>query len=149
MTTRNSSAIWHGDLTKGAGVMRLGSGLFEGPFTRATRFEDQLGTNPEELVGAALAGCYSMFLSSLLTKSGHTPTLIETNATVHLGEGPTITLIELATEGVVEGIDSKIFLDHAERAKKDCPVSKALASVEIKLTASLLEESPQAQPAGE
>lgn len=149
MTTRTSSAIWHGDLSKGAGVMRLGSGLFEGPFTRATRFENQLGTNPEELIGAAHAGCFSMHLASILSKSGHTPVLIETTATVHLGEGPTITLIELSTEGVVPGVDEKTFREHAERAKKDCPVSKALASVQIKLTTSLLEEASEPATSGD
>lgn len=140
MTTRTSSAIWHGDLAKGAGVMHLGSGMFEGPFTRATRFEDQIGTNPEELIGAAHAGCFSMYLASILAKDGFAPTLIETSATVHLGEGPAITLIELETDGVVNGIDEQKFVQYAERAKKECPVSKALASVEVKLTASLLEE---------
>jgi osmotically inducible protein OsmC len=149
MTTRNSTAIWHGDLSNGAGVMRLGSGLFEGAFTRATRFEQQMGTNPEELIGAAHAGCFSMHLSSILSKGGHTPILVDTSATVHLGEGPTITLIELSTEGVVPGINQKTFAEYAERAKKECPVSKALASVEIKLTATLLEEDSEPAAAGE
>lgn len=137
MAIRESSATWNGSLTEGSGTMRLGSGAFEGAFTRASRFEDGTGTNPEELIGAAHAGCFSMFLSALLSKAGHVPTRIDTTAKVHLEEGPTITLIELATVGEVPGIDEKTFVEFAEQAKTGCPVSKALAAVEIKLTARL------------
>lgn len=137
MTIRESSAIWQGNLVEGKGSMRLGSGAFEGAFSRASRFEDGPGTNPEELIGAAHAGCFSMFLSLILSKAGHIPTRIATTAKVHLGEGPKITRIELSTVGEVPGIDEKIFIEFAEQAKKGCPVSQALAAVEISLTARL------------
>ncbi len=139
MAIRHSSAVWKGNLTEGQGTMRLGSGLYEGPFTRASRFESGPGTNPEELIGAAHAGCFSMFLSALLSKSGFPPAEIRTTATVTLGDGPTITLIELETEGRVPGCDEKTFLEHAEQAKAGCPVSKALAAVPMKLTARLVK----------
>ncbi len=103
-TTRQSSAEWKGSLKEGAGSMRLGSGAYEGPFTFASRFESGQGTNPEELIGAAHAGCYSMFLSALLSSAGTPPKSIRTTATVHLGEGPTIHLIELDTVGDVPGL---------------------------------------------
>lgn len=138
MPVRNASAEWKGTLREGAGTMKLGSGAYEGPFTFASRFESGPGTNPEELIGAAQAGCFSMFLSALLTKAGFTPTRIATTATVHLGEGPTITLIELDSEAVVPGLDAAAFQEHAEAAKKNCPISKALAGPEIKLNAKLL-----------
>ncbi len=138
MAIRHSSAVWKGNLVEGQGTMRLGSGLYEGPFTRASRFETGPGTNPEELIGAAHAGCFSMFLSALLSKSGFPPTDIRTTATVTLGDGPTITSIELETEGRVPGVDEKTFLEHAEQAKAGCPVSKALSAVPMKLTAKLV-----------
>jgi lipoyl-dependent peroxiredoxin len=138
MPVRKASAEWKGNLREGSGIMKLGSGAYEGAYTFASRFESGPGTNPEELVGAAQAGCFSMFLSSLLTKAGFTPTSIVTTASVHLGDGPTITLIELSTEAVVPGIDNAAFQEQAEAAKKNCPVSKALAGPEIKLTAKLL-----------
>jgi osmotically inducible protein OsmC len=140
MPTRTSTAVWKGNLTEGNGTMRIGSGAYEGPFTRASRFADGPGTNPEELLGAAHAGCYSMFLSAVLTKSGFPPAEIRTSAAVTIADGPTITTIELTTEAVVPGVDEKTFLEHAENAKKGCPVSKALAAVEIKLNARLVEQ---------
>lgn len=138
MTKRNASAEWKGTLKEGAGTMSLGSGAYTGPFTFASRFESGPGTNPEELIGAAHAGCYSMFLSALLTKAGVTPTSIRTTATVHLGDGPTINLIELNTEAQVPGLTEDKFREHAEAAKQGCPVSKALAGPEIRLNAKLL-----------
>jgi osmotically inducible protein OsmC len=138
MTKRNASAEWKGTLKEGAGTMKLGSGAYSGPFTFASRFESGPGTNPEELIGAAHAGCYSMFLSALLTNAGLKPTSIRTTATVHLGEGPTINLIELATEAQVPGLTEEKFREHAEAAKKGCPVSKALAGPEIRLSAKLV-----------
>lgn len=138
MTVRESTAVWKGSLVEGKGTMRIGDGVFEGPFTRASRFENGPGTNPEELIGAAHAGCFSMFLSALLSKEGHVPTRIETSAKVHLGDGPKITLIELSTEGEVPGIDQKTFVEYAEKAKTGCPVSQALSAVEMKLTAKLV-----------
>ncbi len=137
MTTRTSTAEWKGSLKEGAGTMRLGSGAYEGPFTFASRFESAPGTNPEELIGAAHAGCYSMFLSALLSKAGTPPTSIHTTVKVHLGDGPTIHLIELETVGVVPGLTEAAFLEQAEAAKKGCPVSKALAGPEIRLSARL------------
>jgi len=139
MTVRSSSAQWKGSLKEGAGTMKLGSGAYEGPYTYASRFESGPGTNPEELIGAAHAGCFSMFLSALLTKAGFIPTRIHTTATVHLGEGPTITLIELQTEAEVPNIDQAQFLEHAQSAKEKCPVSKALADPQIKLNANLVQ----------
>ncbi len=137
MPVRSATAIWEGNLREGKGSMKLGSGAFEGEFSHATRFGDTPGTNPEELIGAAHAGCFSMFLSALLSKAGHVPTSINTSAKVHLGDGPKITLIELTTEAEVPGIDEQSFLQHAEEAKEGCPVSQALAATEIKLVAKL------------
>ena len=137
MAIRESSAIWHGNLVDGKGTMKLGSGAFEGVYTRASRFEDGPGTNPEELIGAAHAGCFSMFLSAILSKAGHEPTSIATSVKVHLGDGPKITLLELSTVGTVAGIDEKTFIEFAEQAKQGCPVSQALSAVEMKLTAKL------------
>ena len=138
MTVRSAQATWNGTLKEGNGTMKVGSGFFEGPFTFASRFEEGKGTNPEELIGAAHAGCYSMFLSARLTNAGCKPTSIHTTATVHLGGGPTITKIELNTEADVPGLDEATFAEKAAAAKQGCPVSKALASVEIELTARLL-----------
>lgn len=137
MPIRESSAIWTGSLNEGSGRMRLASGAFEGEYTKASRFEEGPGTNPEELIGAAHAGCFSMFLAAILSDSGHVPTSIATTAAVHLGAGPRIKLIELSTVGIVPGIDEATFIEFAEKAKTGCPVSQALASVEIKMTAKL------------
>ena len=141
MTTRTASAVWEGTLNQGKGTMKLGSGAFEGAYTFASRFESGEGTNPEELIGAAHAGCFSMFLAAVLSKAGYTPTRIQTTATVHLEtvEGsPAITTIELDTEAEVPNLDEKTFLEQAEASKKGCPVSKALAGVDIKLNARLV-----------
>ena len=138
MAVRKAEAVWEGTLKEGAGVMKLGSGAYDGPFTYASRFEDGTGTNPEELIGAAHAGCFSMFLSALLSNNGFKPTRIFTRATVHLGAGPTITNIDLWTEAEVPGLDNAAFQDYAAKAKAGCPVSKALAAVEIKLDANLI-----------
>jgi len=138
MPTRTASAQWNGTLKEGNGQMTVGSGAFNVPFTWATRFSDEKGTNPEELIGAAQAGCFSMFLSALLTKAGTPPTRINTTATVHLGDGPTVTLIELNTEAEVPNITEEAFLEQAAAAKKNCPIAKALAGPEIKLTAKLV-----------
>lgn len=137
MAIRESSAIWTGSLNEGKGTMRLGSGAYEGEFTKASRFEEGPGTNPEELIGAAHAGCFSMFLSAILSDAGHVPVSIATTAKVHLGAGPKIKLIELSTVGDVPGIDEATFSDFAEKAKKGCPVSQALAAVDITLKIKL------------
>ena len=139
MAISNSSAVWKGNLVDGSGTMKLGKGGYEGPFTKASRFDEGAGTNPEELIGAAHAGCYSMFLSAILSKNGFPPAEIRTTAKVHLGDGPAITLIELETEANVPGCDEATFLEHAEKAKAGCPVSKALAAVPTTLTAHLVK----------
>src|SRR6185436_7478961 len=130
MPIRTATAEWKGTLKEGSGTMKVGSGAFESAYNWAARFGTENGVNPEELVGAAHAGCYSMFLSALLTKAGFTPTRIHTDAKVHLGDGPTITLIELNCEATVPGLEAAAFAEHAEAAKKNCPVSKALAGPE-------------------
>jgi osmotically inducible protein OsmC len=113
MAVRKASAVWNGTLKEGKGYMKVGSGAFEVAYTFASRFEEEPGTNPEELVGAAHAGCFSMYLSALLTDAGYPPTQIRTSARVHLGEGPRITLIELDTEAGTN-IDEKTFLENVE-----------------------------------
>ncbi|HKT02475.1 MAG TPA: OsmC family protein [Rugosimonospora sp.] len=140
MPTRNSSAEWRGNLKEGAGSMRLGSGAFEGQYSFSSRFESGTGTNPEELIAAAHAGCYSMALSNMLSQAGHPPTSVHTTASVHFGPvegGFAITRIDLETTGDVPGMSEEDFLRHAEAAKVGCPVSKALAAVEITLSAKL------------
>ena len=138
MAVRTASAEWQGTLKGGSGTMTAGSGAFDVPYTFSSRFESGPGTNPEELVGAAHAGCFSMFLSSLLTNAGFTPTRISTTATVHLGDGPTITLIELDTQAQVPNLTQAALDEHAEAAKQNCPVSKALAGgPQIQLRATL------------
>jgi osmotically inducible protein OsmC len=137
MKTSNASAVWKGNLVEGTGTMKLDKGAYEGPFTRASRFETGPGTNPEELIGAAHAGCFSMFLAAVLSKSGFPPVEVRTSAKVHMGDGPTITLIELETEATVPGCDEAVFLEHTEKAKVGCPVSKALAAVPMTLKARL------------
>lgn len=139
MPERASEATWKGTLREGSGAMKLGSGAYEGDFTWASRFENAKGTNPEELIGAAHAGCFSMFFSGLLTKAEFPPTSIHTTATVHLGAGPAISKIELVTEAEVPGISDDKFAEIAAQAKDGCPVSKALAAVgDITLDAKLI-----------
>ena len=141
MAKRTASAVWEGTLREGNGTVKLGSGAFTGQYSFASRFEEGVGTNPEELIGAAHAGCFSMALAAGLTKAGLKPTKISTAANVSLekvGEGFKITTIELTTEGEVPDVDEKTFLEHAETAKKNCPVSQALAGVDIKLNATLV-----------
>jgi osmotically inducible protein OsmC len=122
--------------------MRLPSGAYEGPYTFGSRFEEATGSNPEELIAAAHAGCFSMFLSAVLGRAGITATRIATTAKVHIDRGDSgfsITKIELSTEGEVPGIDQATFQEHADNAKANCPVSRALAAVpEVTLTAKLL-----------
>jgi osmotically inducible protein OsmC len=138
MAVRHAEAVWEGTLQEGSGIMKVESGAFEGRYTRASRFEDGEGTNPEELIGAAHAGCYSMFLSAILTRNGYTPTSIHTNAAVHIEAGPTITKIELDVEAAVAGVEEAQFQQYAEEAKTNCPVSKALSGgPEIILNARL------------
>lgn len=141
MATSTAEAVWEGGLKDGKGTMKLGSGAFNGAYSFRTRFEGTPGTNPEELIGAAHAGCFSMALSAGLGKSGFTPTRIQTSAEVHLekvGEGFKITRIELSSEAAIPNIDEKTFKEHAENAKKGCPVSQALAGAQIELDAKLV-----------
>lgn len=138
MAIRSATAIWNGTLKEGNGKMRAGSGAFDVTFSHATRFAEEPGTNPEELVGAAQAGCFSMYLSAQLTNAGYPPRQIRTQAKVHLREGPRITLIELETEAEVPGIDEQTFQDKVEVSKKNCPISLALSGPELKVTARLV-----------
>ena len=138
MPVRSASAVWEGDLKAGKGSMKLGSGAYEGPFSFASRFEEGKGTNPEELIGAAHAGCFSMFLAALLDEKGYRAERIHTTAAVHLGAGPMIKKIELDSEATVPGVGEDEFQELAAQAKANCPVSKALAAVpEIVLRAHL------------
>jgi lipoyl-dependent peroxiredoxin len=140
MPVRNANARWEGGLPEGHGTMALGSGAFEGQYSYGSRFESGTGTNPEELIGAAHAGCFSMALAGILGRAGHDSEAIETSARVHLdkaGDGFAITTIELATQASVPGISDEEFQREAEDAKRNCPVSGALAGVEIKLEARL------------
>ena len=139
MAIRSSTAEWKGTLKDGSGTMKVGRSGYEGPFTFASRFESGPGTNPEELIGAAHAGCFSMFLAGLLTGAGFKPRRIATSATVHLGDGPTITLIELDTHAEVPNLTEADLQKHAETAKKNCPVSKALTGPEIRMQAHLVK----------
>lgn len=138
MPDRTARATWRGDLKSGEGRMEFDSGPFTGDYTFATRFESSPGTNPEELVGAAHAGCFSMQLSALLAQDGHTPTSVRTEARVSLSmEGsPHISKIVLDTRGEVPGIDAETFRTYAEKAKETCPISKAL-SMPIEVNATL------------
>lgn len=141
MPVRNAEAVWEGNLREGKGTVKLGSGAFEGKYSYQSRFEEGAGTNPEELIGAAHAGCFSMALSGNLVRAGYTPDRIHTTARVRLEQadsGFKIARIHLDTEAKVPGVDDKTFLEQAEAAKKNCPVSKALAGVEITLEAKLL-----------
>lgn len=140
MPVRKANAKWMGDLMKGEGHMEFGSGAFEGKYSFGSRFEESKGTNPEELIGAAHAGCFSMAFSAVLAKAGFKPEKVETAAKVHLdkvGDGFTITKVVLSTVGTVPDIDEATFLKHANEAKAGCPVSRALTGVEIVLDAKL------------
>ena len=141
MAIRNAEAVWEGNLQKGNGTMKLGSGAFEGAFSFASRFEEGPGTNPEELVGAAHAGCFSMFLSAVLSDAGYVPNRVYTTATVHLEQvegAPWITKIHLSCEADVPGVDERTFQEKIAESKTGCPVSKALGGVEISVDAKLV-----------
>lgn len=141
MAARKANAEWNGTLKEGAGKIALGSGLFEGPFSFATRIEDEPGTNPEEMLGASLAGCYAMALNATLEKEGKPAKSVRTEANVHLGKDETgfaITRIDLSAEAEIDGIEDADFQTIAETVKTSCPISKALATVPINLTATLV-----------
>ncbi len=145
MPTRKAQAAWHGTFGDGEGKMWLGSGAFEGSYSYRSRMEESPGTNPEELLGAAHAGCFSMSLARRLSAAGYSPERIHTEARVRFGragEGYAISRIDLRTEAEVPGVDEELFLEKAEAAKRDCAVSKALAGVEeIGLEAKLVKHT--------
>jgi osmotically inducible protein OsmC len=140
MAIRTAKAQWDGNLQQGRGNMSFGSGAWNGQYSFASRFEEGTGTNPEELIGAAHAGCFSMAFANQLAKAGFQPKSVSTTANVHLTKGEagfSISTVELKTEAEVPGIDDAKFQQIAEEAKKGCPVSRALAGTEIKLDAKL------------
>jgi lipoyl-dependent peroxiredoxin len=140
MAIRTARAEWQNGLKNGKGTMALGSGAYQGAYSFGTRFEEAPGTNPEELIGAAHAGCFSMALAAALERAGFAPERIETRAKVHLEKGDggfSISRIELVTEAQVPDIDEATFREQAQGAKEGCPVSRALAGVEIALDARL------------
>ena len=141
MAIRKAQAVWEGNLRQGKGQMKLGSAAFEGNYTFASRFEEGPGTNPEELIGAALAGCFSMALSADLERAGFKPERVETHAEVNFGrvdDKPRITKIHLITEARVPDISQDKFQEIAEGAKQNCPVSAALQAVDKTLDAKLI-----------
>ena len=141
MPVRHAEATWNGGLKDGHGSVKLGSGAFEGKYSFGSRFESGTGTNPEELIGAAHAGCYSMALAAGLGKAGFNPQRVRTTADVSIekvGEGFKITRIRLKSEAKVPGIEAKRFQEIAEATKAGCPVSQALAATPIELEAKLV-----------
>ncbi len=141
MPDKKASAVWNGDLKSGNGTVSLGSGTFEGSYTFASRFEDGKGTNPEELIAAAHAGCYSMALSNKLHKAGHNSQNVSTKAVITLEPvdgAPTISIIKLVAEANVPGLSNEEFQKIAEATKEACPVSRALKAVTIHLDAKLV-----------
>ncbi|MFO7767690.1 MAG: OsmC family protein [bacterium] len=141
MPVRKADAVWNGTLKEGNGTMKLQSGAYEGKYSFGSRFEEAPGTNPEELVAAAHAGCFSMALSAELEEAGHDPQEVATTADVHLektDEGFSVTRIVLKTKARVPGIDAGTFQEIAEGAKKGCPISRLLTGAEISLEAELV-----------
>ena len=139
MSVRKAKSQWTGTLKEGKGTMNFSN--YSGPFTFKSRFEEGDGTNPEELVGAAISGCYSMFLSALISEEKLNPESIETTASVHLGSddtGPVITSIELDTKVKCEGLSANKFQELTSISKEKCPISRLYAPTEIKLAAKLL-----------
>ena len=141
MPTRIADAVWNGNLSEGSGIMKLGSGAYEGKYSFATRFGETPGTNPEELIAAAHAGCFSMALSGILASAGYKPESIHTTARVSvdkIGDGFSITISALTTEAKIPDIDDAAFQKLAHEAKAGCPVSKALSAIDITLDAKLI-----------
>lgn len=142
MPVRTARASWDGSLARGHGTLAVESGRLDAPYSFGSRFESEEGTNPEELLGAASAGCFTMALSLALSEMGHPPTRIDTSARVAIektDDGFRIPRIDLDTEATVPGIDAETFRREAEKAKAGCPISKALAATEIHLEARLKE----------
>lgn len=139
MSVRSAKSQWNGTLAEGSGKMNFSN--YSGPFTFKSRFEEGDGTNPEELIGAAHSGCFSMFLAALISGEKLTPESVETTAKVHLGKdetGPVITLIELESEVKCEGLSQEKFEELAAAAKEKCPISRLIAPTEVSLNATLL-----------
>lgn len=139
MSVRTAKSQWNGTLNDGQGTMNFSN--YSGPFTFKSRFEEGSGTNPEELVGAAHSGCYSMFLAALISGEGLTPESVETTAKVHLGKddvGPVVTTIELDCQVKCEGLSQEKFQELSAAAKEKCPISRLVAAADIKLSANLL-----------
>lgn len=140
MPVRHAEAVWNGSFREGSGTMAFGSGAFEGRYSADSRFEEGVGTNPEELLGAAHAGCFSMAFTLGLNRAGYEPEQVRTTADVHIERGESgfqITRIDLKTRARVPGIDRETFLEQAEAAKKGCPVSQLFQGAEITLDAQL------------
>lgn len=140
MPVRKASAVWEGNLVKGNGRVKTETGTLDGQYSFSSRFEEGKGTNPEELIGAAHAGCFSMAFSNELDKAGFTPRSVSTEDKVYIekvGAGFTITKIEMTTDADVPGIDNETFQKIAEDAKNNCPVSRALKGVDMILNARL------------
>ena len=148
MATRNGSARWTGDLSSGAGRVTVGDGAWTSDYSFASRFDDGEGTNPEELIAAAHAGCFSMALCHVLTEAGHPPRSIETAARVHLrlvDGAPTIQQIDLETQADAPGLDEERFRELSETAKAACAVSRALRGVaRIGVSATVAAPPPDA-----
>ncbi|HSR42455.1 MAG TPA: OsmC family protein [Longimicrobiales bacterium] len=141
MAVRTAEAEWKGDLPSGTGTVKSESGALHASYSFASRFEEGTGTNPEELIGAAHAGCFSMALANILAQDGHDPRRIGTTARVHLekgDEGPGITRIQLLCEAEVPGLDDASFQEYARKAREGCPVSRALAATKVELEAKLV-----------
>ena len=141
MPVRNAEATWNGNLKEGSGDLKTGSGAISGKYSFGSRFENGAGTNPEELIGAAHAGCYSMALAAGLGKAGFNPQRVHTTAQVTIdkvGDGFKITKIRLRSEAKVPNIDPKQFQEIAEKTKSGCPVSQALSATPIELEAKLV-----------
>lgn len=139
MSVRTAKSQWNGTLKEGKGTMNFSN--YSGPFTFKSRFEEGTGTNPEELVGAAHSGCYSMFLAALISGEGLTPESVETTAKVHLGQdetGPLVTTIELDCQVKCEGLSQQKFEELSLAAKAKCPISRLVAAADVKLNAVLL-----------
>ncbi|MFO7890343.1 MAG: OsmC family peroxiredoxin [bacterium] len=144
MIERSGFALWDGDLKTGTGLLRSGSGMVEAAYSFGSRFQEDLGTNPEELIATAHAGCFTMALSQELTQSGYTPQHIQTTANVYfekVRQGYQFTRITLHTKAQVPDLDEPLFAQKAEEAKNNCPVSKALTGVNIELQAHLVNKT--------
>ena len=140
MPVRKAEAVWHGSFKEGHGHMKFGEGAFEAEYSAGSRFEEDPGSNPEEMLGAAHAGCFSMALSAGLSNAGFPPNSVQTTAEVHIEKkeaGWTVTRIHLTTAVEAPGIEKSAFLELADKAKMNCPISRALGNVDITLEARL------------